>query len=157
MGRSPSVVGLATNSARGLFFLPKVPSLSALRYKENGPDQAPDVETCSQVMFDRLTIHSTEFPPTGKGFTTSPSLCHFQWGVQDCPPPLSGTRVFLQAAATLASRISDHFFFFTSTGTRRGERERRAKIRSRRAKSGKGNPGYAIHRVVEPEIDHIES
>ena len=93
-----------------------------------------------------------------KSFTTLPSLCQFSvggGGGSGLPSPLSGARVFLQAAATLVSRISDlFFFFFTSTGTRRGGR---AKIRSRRAKSGKGNPGYAIHRVVEPEIDHIES
>ena len=49
----------------------------------------------------------------------------------------------------------------------RGQAERRGRMGRAETKdsffsfalnlSGSGNPEYAIHRVVEPEIDHVES
>ena len=108
------------------------------------PIRPPDLETSNPVIFDNLTIAFHGTFADRKRFTVLVGS-----GLQ----PLSGTRLFLQAAAThLAHLAIAHLF--TSTGTKR---DAEAKIRFHRALSGKGNPGYAIHRVVEPEIDHIES
>jgi hypothetical protein len=70
MGRSPSLVGLATNSALRFFSLS---SLCGIRYKENGPDQASN-----PVIFDNLTIHSTELSPNENDSQLG--------GGQDCNP-----------------------------------------------------------------------
>jgi hypothetical protein len=103
-------------------------------------------------MFDHS--HSTEFPPTEKlSITTLPPYVSFVcWGFGIAPLRIIrtlGLSFSFQKRPLTWACISDQIF--TSTG------DAEAKIRFRRALSGKGNPGYAIHRVVEPEIDHIES
>lgn len=117
MGRSPSIVGLATNSARGLSSLSIIPSFCGrIRYKENGPDQAPDLGTSNLVIFDH-PFHGIF--ADRRSFATLPVLAG-----QNCSPlrnsalPSSGGH----PPGHLASCISD--LFFTSTGTRGTRRQR---------------------------------
>lgn len=142
MGRSPSLRRLSDKLhwciARGF------PFLSSLWYpaiKKNRSDQAPgprDFQPEPDHPFHGICADR----PTDRDLYVSSSRDML----------LSGTLPF-QTATSI-------FYFFTSTGTRRGVGEREEGTRAEGGffvapVSGRGNPGYAIHRVVEPEIDHI--
>ena len=176
MGRSSSVRRLSDKLhsciARGflshLHTLRVALCISAI--KRLDPIKPWNFETSSLVM--HLTIHSTELPPTERFHSLRSALCQdlvesgfcSPLGLRGFPPllPLPFPNGYLPGLLR-SPPLSDLILHQRDGGQAgkgkkgRGETKRLDFSRTPLTLSGSGNPEYAIHRVVEPEIDHIES
>ena len=84
------------------------------------------------------------------------------------PPSVSGggsgvffSPFFPNGYSTYLGLLGSPFSFFYNNGDKEREKgtrgDKRLVFLFALNLSGSGNPEYAIHRVVEPEIDHVES
>jgi hypothetical protein len=158
MGRSPSVRRLGDKlhfvcRARLLSHSTSLSPLCISAIKRFGSDQAlVEPRDFQPGDVSDHAIHSTELPPAERFHSLRPLYVLF-------PPSVSGARVsppppFCNWLLTWTSGIPPITDLFLH---QRGERDAENQRLFALNLSGSGNPEYAIHRVVEPEIDHIES
>jgi hypothetical protein len=170
MGRSPSVRRLSDKLhsciARGFYLIPHslLSCISAI--KRFGSDQALEPRVFQPGDVSDHPLH--EIAANRKISQPSALFMSDSSGVRVCSSPRSPELGFLLPPSkwllTWTSGIPPppSLIFFTSTGDKRGRGkgtrgEQKTRFSFALNLSGSGNPEHAIHRVVEPEIDHTES